>query len=112
VVSLFTLGGRAAGIHWTGGNGAPEQAQNGVVEKSDPHWEMSSKSLGVQCSHHTNRATRLKKGNRSSKLKHTFIESLFKTVFKIMRSSNAKNYTLHGMYVFHEEDNCSKYWVK
>jgi len=56
-VSLFTPGERAAGVHWTGGNGAPELAQNGVVEKSDHHWELSSTSLDVQCSHPTNGAT-------------------------------------------------------
>jgi len=61
MVSLFTPEERAAGVHWTGGNGAPELAQNGVVEKSDHHWELSSISLDVQCSHPTNGATRLKK---------------------------------------------------
>jgi hypothetical protein len=61
VASLFTPEDRAAGIHWTEGNGVPELAQNGVVEKSDPHWELSSKSLDVQCNHPTNGATRLLK---------------------------------------------------
>jgi hypothetical protein len=61
VVSLFTPVERAAGIHWTGGNWAPELSQNGVVEKSDPHWELSSISLDVQCSHPINGATRLEK---------------------------------------------------
>jgi len=61
VVSLFIPGERAAGVHWTGGNGVPELAQNGVVEKNDHHSELGSKSLDVQCSHPTNGATRLKK---------------------------------------------------
>lgn len=37
----------------------------------------------------------LKKETGHSKLKHTFSKSLFKTVFKILCSSNAKNYILH-----------------
>jgi hypothetical protein len=90
-VSLFTFTAeeRAAGIHWTGGSEAQGWPRMEWLRKTIPT-RNGSPWRPKQSSYQRSYKTRIKEIGYS-KLKHTCIESLFKTVFKILRSSTLKN---------------------